>query len=224
MNVIIHWVILSIALHAVVLLYFSGFLPSTVTTVQSGQLTSIEAILQQKQGLLPVESIEKANEAKPKHSATKVLVSEAKDVVKENSNLLPTVIEPVSTTPIVLTAAVAAEGGAQVAESRIRPQGNISQDELRDYRLNLSREARRYKRYPAFARQQGMEGVAVIVVIGRAGGAVPQVSLNRSSGHEVLDRQAIDMLGLAVRAASVPGTLSGHDFSLEMPVHFSLED
>ena len=180
-----------------VLLYFSGFLPSTVTTVQSGQLTSIEAILQQKQGLLPVESIEKANEAKPKHSATKVLVSEAKDVVKENSNLLPTVIEPVSTTPIVLTAAVAAEGGAQVAESRIRPQGNISQDELREYRLNLSR---------------------------RAGGAVPQVSLNRSSGHEVLDRQAIDMLGLAVRAASVPGTLSGHDFSLEMPVHFSLED
>lgn len=100
----------------------------------------------------------------------------------------------------------------------------VSQDGLREYRLNLGREARRYKRYPAMARERGLQGVVVIVVSTTAGIAVPQVSLSHSSGHSVLDAQALEMAVLAVRFANLPESLRGRDFALDLPIRFSLEE
>ena len=119
---------------------------------------------------------------------------------------------------------ITADSITPIGESRARPVEVVSQDGLREYRLNLSREARRYKRYPALARQRGLEGVVVVVVSTRAGSALPQVALSRSSGQEVLDQQAMEMLGLAVRAASLPDSLRGRDFAIDLPVHFSLDE
>lgn len=106
----------------------------------------------------------------------------------------------------------------------IAPADAVSLDGVRQYRLNLAREARQAKTYPDLARQRGWEGVVVLVVTTVAGGALPQVELSQSSGNELLDRAAIELVGLSVRTASMPDSLRGQQFALTLPIHYRLAD
>lgn len=97
-------------------------------------------------------------------------------------------------------------------------------DGLRQYRLAIAREARRYKRYPAVARERGWEGVVTVSLSVPPAGAVPVVSVDKSSGYELLDSQALEMIGSAARAAPLPEALRGMAFSLTLPVRYTLDD
>jgi protein TonB len=218
------WVILSITLHSLVLLILTDFLTSTVTSTQQGQLAAIEAILQPKADPLPTTTLDALSEVKPNRSQTRIAVpvSNVAKQTMEPSSLAPS--ESVSSAPSSASTPDISTGSGAIAEMQAKPQESISRDGLSEYRLNLSREARRYKRYPVFARQRGLEGVVVIVVGTSAALPVPQVSLSRSSGHDVLDLQAMDMLNLAVRAVNLPDSLRGRDFAINLPIHFSLEE
>lgn len=101
---------------------------------------------------------------------------------------------------------------------------HLSKDGLREYRINLGREARRFKHYPPSAREHGWEGVVVVVVSTTLGLAVPQVRLSRSSGYALLDTQALEMMVQAVGVVNLPESLRGRDFALDLPIHFSLGD
>ncbi len=82
---------------------------------------------------------------------------------------------------------------------------------------------RRYKRYPAIAMEKGWQGrVEVHMVIG-ANGAIANASIKTSSGHEVLDNQAMDMLKKGKTTVQVPASLRGREFTIDVPVIFSLE-
>lgn len=114
----------------------------------------------------------------------------------------------------------------EVTVSAVAPAEPLlaSQDGLREYRINLGREASRFKRYPLSARERGWEGVVVVVVSTMAGVAVPQVRLSRSSGYAQLDTQALETMGLAVEVANLPESLRGRDFALDLLIRFSLDD
>jgi periplasmic protein TonB len=99
----------------------------------------------------------------------------------------------------------------------------VSAEGLRQYRLALAREARRYKQYPPLARSRGWEGTVELRVEITAG-ARPSVGLARSSGHEVLDAEALEMMGRAVLLAVVPVSLQGRSFSVPVPVRFALDE
>lgn len=216
------WLTLSIVLHALLLLVFTDFLPSTATSSSQGQLAAIEAILQHKQETPWPKLPDTAGEVKSILSTSRVALpgpDAVKPIMEKSLSAVPVATVPL---PVAIPSGVGV--AEQIGETRVKPQESISQDGLREYRLNLSREARRYKRYPALARQRGLEGVVVIVVSTSAGLPVPQVSLSRSSGQDVLDQQAMEMLGLAVRAASLPDSLRGRDFALDLPIHFSLDE
>lgn len=92
------------------------------------------------------------------------------------------------------------------------------------YRLNLAREARQNKRYPIVARQRGWEGIVVVLVTMAAKGAAPYVSLGQSSGFELLDQEALELVSKAVQTAEVPGSLRNRQFSLSLPIHYRLEN
>lgn len=219
------WVALSLTLHALVLLIFSDFLPSTVTSSPQGQSAAIEALLQYEQDKQVVKSVDIPGEVKSKLVAPRMVLPEPRVNGPAIENAVPVMPESAMGTPssIAATKNTSADE-AQTGDARAKPVESISQDGLREYRLNLSREARRYKRYPSLARQRGLEGVVVIVVSTRAGLSEPQVSLSRSSGQEILDQQAMEMLNLAVRAAGLPDSLRGRDFAIDLPIHFSLEE
>ena len=95
---------------------------------------------------------------------------------------------------------------------------------LEQYRLALIVATRRYKRYPAIAMEKGWQGrVEVHMVIG-ANGMVASASIKSSSGHEILDNQALDMLKKGKTTVPIPAGLRGRDFSIDVPVIFNLEN
>lgn len=93
---------------------------------------------------------------------------------------------------------------------------------LRQYRLALAGEARRFKRYPEAARRAGMAGTAEIRVAVVHDQALAELS--RSSGHTALDTAALDMLRQAAVRARLPESLRGQQFAVLLPVVFEVED
>ena len=90
------------------------------------------------------------------------------------------------------------------------------------YRLALIMATRRYKRYPALAMEKGWQGrVEVRMVIG-ANGMLASTSIKASSGHAILDNQAVDMLKKGKTTVQIPASLRGREFSVDVPVIFDL--
>ena len=96
--------------------------------------------------------------------------------------------------------------------------GNLDQ-----YRVALLGAANRYKRYPAIAMEKGWSGrVEIRLVIG-ANGLTQSIAVKTSSGFEVLDRTALDMVTKAKPMTPIPPALRGREFAVEIPVIFSLQ-
>lgn len=94
---------------------------------------------------------------------------------------------------------------------------------LRQYRLALAGEARRFRSYPEAARRAGMAGIAEVRVLVN-GGAQRQTELARSSGHALLDTAALDMLRAAAARTTLPESLRGQEFAVLLPVVFEVEE
>jgi len=100
----------------------------------------------------------------------------------------------------------------------------VSSDDLRQYRLNLAREAKRFKHYPALAHTQGWEGVVIIDVAYSSVASLGQVTLGQGSGFSVLDEQALEMMTQAVRLTVLPEQLRGRRFVVSTPIQYRLGD
>ena len=122
-------------------------------------------------------------------------------------------------------AASSVSSGMAVAASGAAPgRQGVSGDDLRQYRLSLASAARRFKRYPVLASQRGWEGTAEVALNVSAAAPMPEAVLLRSSGHAVLDEQALAMLSQAARVTALPEGLRARDFRIVLPVQFSLEN
>lgn len=124
--------------------------------------------------------------------------------------------QPSVPSPVV---ASAAEGHVLAPEA-----GIVEGDGLRAYRIGLAREARAHRSYPPLARERGWSGTAEVRIDVSPEGRARQVQLARSSGHEVLDREALHMMSRAAAAASLPESLRGRAFAVSLPVVFDLRD
>lgn len=93
---------------------------------------------------------------------------------------------------------------------------------LRQYRLALAGEARRFKRYPELARREGLSGTAEVRVAVAPGQRLAELS--RSSGHAVLDAAALEMLRLAAARAQLPESLRDRQFAVLLPVVFEVDE
>lgn len=101
---------------------------------------------------------------------------------------------------------------------------HVDANGLRQYRLGLAAAARLFKRYPQQAQENGWSGTAEVRVAIAANGALQPPLLLRSSGHQLLDAAALDMIGNAALRTSVPASLRGQPFSVPLPVVFDLND
>ena len=94
----------------------------------------------------------------------------------------------------------------------------------REYRLNLAREARRYKRYPSGGNGRESEGVVVLSVSVLNAALRPETHVQQSSGDDLLDQAAQEMMEQAVKTASIPLELRGRRFQVAVPVEYRLSD
>ena len=108
---------------------------------------------------------------------------------------------------------------AAAATVQIPDTGSLAQ-----FRQQLIGVAVRYKRYPRVALDNAWEGDVVVRVEIGASGSVAAVSVRSSSGHEVLDAQALDMFKKAAPQVPVPTALRGKDFSVDVRAIYSLKD
>ena len=92
------------------------------------------------------------------------------------------------------------------------------------YRLQLVTVAARFKRYPRSAIDNNWEGSVVVRMTVGADGRIAALGVAKSSGHEVLDRQALDMFRTAKPFVQLPRELEGREFELELRAIYSLRD
>jgi len=92
------------------------------------------------------------------------------------------------------------------------------------YRLQLVTVAARFKRYPRSAIDNNWEGVVVVGMTIGADGRIAALGIRKSSGHEVLDRQALEMFRIAKPFVQLPRELDGREFELELRAIYSLKD
>ena len=145
---------------------------------------------------------------------------------EKKAPVLPSFSRSTATEDVAVTdkAVISPGESARASNAGAGQAEKLDLDGVRQYRLSLAREARRFKRYPDQAREQGREGVVVVVVTTVAGVAIPQVRLSQSSGSDLLDQAALELLDIAVQTATLPESLRGQQFGLTLPIHYRLDD
>jgi len=110
----------------------------------------------------------------------------------------------------------------QAAAPAPRPGAQVDADSVARFRLQVIEAATRYKRYPRVAQDNNWVGRTGVRVSFGADGRRASVVIVRSSGHEVLDRQALETVNRA--EVPVPAGLRGKEFAFEFDVIFDLND
>lgn len=90
------------------------------------------------------------------------------------------------------------------------------------YARTLSDGVARLRRYPALARMRGWQGTAVVNVTIGQNGELLDLKVNRSSGHDILDQQALTMIREALPLPPPPEALRGLALVVQLPVTFTL--
>lgn len=235
--------LVSLLAHALVLLEVAPLLPVTPEAPQA----TIAVSMQRAGRGVPLPSV---REPEPK-AAEKLAVRKIPEKYKAAKALVvgeqpssPTVASP----PAVLgedqdavaapTASVPAKGSvsgtggrslpvdAQKSGSGVQPSGQegISAEEVRQYRTSLAISAKRFKRYPALAREREWEGRVEIALDFRRLRPEPELSVASSSGRKILDEQALEMILQASRVTDLPASLRERDFRVLVPIIFNMND
>ncbi len=79
-----------------------------------------------------------------------------------------------------------------------------------------------HQRYPRIAQLRQWQGTALLQVELAASGQLQSVRVISSSGHDVLDQQAIDMVRAATPLPPLPAPLAGQILTIDVPVVFRL--
>ncbi len=235
--------LVSLSAHALLLLEVAPLLPVTPEAPRAAISVSM-----QRAGrgapLPPVREPEPKAAEKPavpkipeKNKAAKVLA-----VREQPSSTIvvppPSVLAEDQDAVAAPTASVPAKGSASGTAGRslavdvqksgagVQPPGQegLSADEVRQYRTSLAISAKRFKRYPALAREREWEGRVEIALDFRRLRPVPELSVASSSGKKILDDQALEMILQATRVTDLPASLRDRDFQVLVPIIFNLND
>ena len=122
---------------------------------------------------------------------------------------------------------VAREAAKPVANKRatmpLPPPPPADSATLAQFRQAFISHAGRYLEYPMEAIGAGAEGEVLVSFSFAAGRVAADIRVARSSGHDVLDAQALDMFRRAAAAMAVPIALRAHGFDFEVPVVYTLK-
>ncbi len=86
----------------------------------------------------------------------------------------------------------------------------------------LWRKIEQLKRYPHQARINRMEGTVVVRAVIRQDGYFSELTMETSSGHEVLDQDAIELLRKA-SPVTLKHELGRPELTIRIPINYKLE-
>lgn len=94
---------------------------------------------------------------------------------------------------------------------------------LNGYNSALWGKIGRYKQYPKIAQMRGWQGEVIVELILDGNGKLKSKKILTSSGYDVLDKQALEMIEKAAPFPSPPEVLRASTFSITVPIPFKLE-
>jgi len=92
------------------------------------------------------------------------------------------------------------------------------------YEKSLADLIKRHEKYPDRARRQGWQGTAVVGLSLSADGKVKDISIIESSGRDILDEAALNMVRRASPLPRAPEGLRGTARTVRVPIVFKLQD
>lgn len=81
----------------------------------------------------------------------------------------------------------------------------------------------KHKKYPKIAAMRNWQGEAIVELELDGNGKLKSKKIIQSSGHDVLDKQALEMVEKALPFPPPPEVLRGNTFTITVPVPFKLE-
>jgi protein TonB len=100
--------------------------------------------------------------------------------------------------------------------------GDPSGSAIASYLQRLRGRLEAVKRYPALARRRGCTGTATLRIVIDRSGRPTGVSLQHSSGSEILDEEATAMVARAAPFDPLPAELAGDTLQITVPVRFDV--
>jgi protein TonB len=97
-----------------------------------------------------------------------------------------------------------------------------SPDALAGYGRSVSQALARHREYPRLALMRGWEGSTTLRLRVAPGGRLAEAAVHQSSGHEVLDDQALAMVRRLGSLPLPPESLRDREFAVLVPVVFRL--
>lgn len=92
------------------------------------------------------------------------------------------------------------------------------------YGQSISKEIKRYQKYPQIAQRHGWEGTTEVLLQIAADGKVTSITLGKSSGRSVLDKEALNMVRRASPLPQAPQNLRGRELTVTVPIVFKLQE
>ena len=127
----------------------------------------------------------------------------------------PAAAPPVASVPALPSAPPQAVTGIdQAQENRLKET----------YGLSISKEIKRFQKYPPPAQRRGWEGTAEVLLQISAEGKVISITLGKSSGRDILDKEALDMVRRASPLPQAPPDLRGRALVVSVPIVFKLQN
>ena len=117
---------------------------------------------------------------------------------------------------------------APIEASRPNPPASTARSSAPDtgmlaaYGRELAGAVATHQRYPRLALLRQWQGTALLQLELGADGRLLAVRVLSSSGHEPLDRQALDMVRDAVPLPQLPAALAGRPLTVDVPVVFRI--
>ena len=110
----------------------------------------------------------------------------------------------------------------QVGSGLCRGEGALSPELLAHYGETIADALARYREYPRSAQVWGWQGVVTIRLQVAPSGRLLDAAVHTSSGHEVLDRQAIAMAWIPERLPPLPEGVRDQEVAVLVPIVFRL--
>lgn len=128
---------------------------------------------------------------------------------------------PESTPPRTETAPAASTRASEPAP--VLAPAAPSPDLLAGYGSRVSQLLARHREYPRVAAMRGWEGTVTMRLTVGANGRLTEAHVDASSGHAVLDTQALDMVKRIAELPPPPEDLRHREFTVLVPVVFRLQ-
>ena len=175
----------------------------------------------------PAPAVEPPPVARQKPKPAPRRVEKSDPTPQPKAKPAPPVVEPApAAPPPVIARAEPAPPAPAPAPVQPEPPAEPSLDprSIAEYRLQIIGAAPRYKRYPPVARENNWEGLVALRMEFGSNGRLAALSVTRTSGYDVLDKQAAEMFRNAVQAVPVPPLLRGKEFAVEVAAVYGLRD